>query len=219
MSGLRLATLAHYQEVPCAWIAEVTKTAITRCIEAQRLTACDYVRSHFIPDRSGGHIVSARALAPLLRDGGEDPDSIRERNMIGFNLPFLGPLMHDRETARLRGDVDRALSEDLGALFVSGDVPALVPAGHFWYPPGGYRAWHTNVRQPGWRLYVTYCDEPGRSYFRYRDPTNGEIVTSLDDRWTARVFGVQADWPLWHAVYSETNRFSFGYRLQPGQLP
>ena len=91
-------------------------------------------------------------------------------------------------------------------------------SGHFWYPPGGYMGWHTNSFNPGWRLYITYVDEPGKSFFRYRDPSTGKIVTSMDEQWDFRMFRVDRDEPLWHAVYSETNRFSMGYIVRTRSL-
>ncbi len=75
--------------------------------------------------------------------------------------------------------------------------------------------WHTNERTPGWRLYLTVADEPGRSIFRYRDPASGRITTVADARWNARLFRITAAPPLWHAIYSETHRFSIGYKLTP----
>ena len=41
----------------------------------------------------------------------------------------------------------------------------------------------------------------------------GEIVTTMDSRWDLRIFRVDPAQSLWHAVYSETDRFSFGYAV------
>jgi hypothetical protein len=79
-------------------------------------------------------------------------------------------------------------------------------------------AWHTNSGAPGWRLYVTYAEEPGKSFFRYRYPDTHEIITSVDDEWNVRLFTIRADKPFWHAIYSETNRFSLGYMIYPHSL-
>ena len=73
--------------------------------------------------------------------------------------------------------------------------------------------WHTNNKAPGWRAYLTHASEPGKSFFRYRDPGSGEIVTSMDKEWDLRIFNVDPNAPFWHAVYSDTDRFSFGYRI------
>ena len=75
--------------------------------------------------------------------------------------------------------------------------------------------WHTNSKFPGWRLYITYAEKPGKSFFRYRGPDTGEIVTSMDEEWDFRFFRVARDVLLWHTVHSDTNRFSLGYTLQP----
>lgn len=65
-----------------------------------------------------------------------------------------------------------------------------------------------NVHQPRGR-------EPGKSFFRYRDPDTHEIITSKDNEWNVRIFEIRSDKLLWHAVYSDTNRFSLGYMIYP----
>jgi hypothetical protein len=75
--------------------------------------------------------------------------------------------------------------------------------------------WHTNNAAPGWRIYITHAEEPGRSFFRYRDPASGEILTASDHEWDARAFRIDPELPFWHAIYSNTNRFSFGYIVYP----
>jgi hypothetical protein len=67
------------------------------------------------------------------------------------------------------------------------------------------RSRHPDLRHPR--------EEPGRSFFRYRDPETDRVVTARDDRWNVRVFRVGGEKPFWHAVYSNTHRFSFGYML------
>ena len=62
-------------------------------------------------------------------------------------------------------------------------------------------------------MYVNYAEEPGRSFFRYRDPDTGKIETSIDREWNFRLFQITPEKPLWHAVYSDTNRFSLGYMV------
>jgi hypothetical protein len=79
--------------------------------------------------------------------------------------------------------------------------------------------WHTNFKVPGWRLYITHAAEPGKSFFRYRDPENGSIVTSWDREWNFRLFKVCKEKPFWHAVYSETDRYSFGYNIRTEPKP
>lgn len=87
--------------------------------------------------------------------------------------------------------------------------------GKFWYPSNGYMGWHTNNAYPGYRLYCTHADESNKSFFRYLDPFDGSIVTSWDRvGWMGRLFRIDKDEPLWHCVYSGTNRISTGCNLE-----
>jgi len=105
--------------------------------------------------------------------------------------------------------------DDLVADIAAAAGFSSAPSGHFLYPPGGYIGWHTNSRVPGRRLYLTMVDEPERSWFARRDPDTGEVVYSWDTGRDLRAFDVEKDRPLWHAVWSATQRHSLGYRLLP----
>jgi len=164
--------------------------------------------------------VSSEALDAVLR-AGDDIHGISLHpeisNAIVFDAEHVADSFRVDAVRTAREHLDAHVAAKLRALV--GDPRATVHAsGHFWYPPAGYMGWHTNAQRPGWRCYVTYADEPGMSFFRYRDPTSGSIVTSVDGRWTFRMFRVDRRRPLWHAVYSDTNRFSFGYRVRPWSL-
>ena len=89
--------------------------------------------------------------------------------------------------------------------------------GFFIYPPTGYMGWHTNYKNPGKRLYVTYASENRKSFFRYRNPKTKEIITDYDDRGiTTRQFDVTGKPPyFWHCVGSDCIRVSFGYIINP----
>ena len=90
-------------------------------------------------------------------------------------------------------------------------------AGQYFYPPTGYMSWHTNHRFPCHRVYITYASEDKKSFFRYRDPETGNIITDYDDKGiTVRKFFVPFYPPyFWHCVGSECDRISFGFRLLP----
>jgi hypothetical protein len=92
----------------------------------------------------------------------------------------------------------------------------VFPSGFFLYPKTGYMGWHTNSNVDGKRLYITYTDVGGESFFRYKDPTSGKIITDYDDAGlTFREFPVYAKPPyLWHCVGSNCNRFSFGFTIR-----
>ena len=93
----------------------------------------------------------------------------------------------------------------------------VVASGNFIYPPTGYMGWHTNYKSQGKRLYITYASEDKKSFFRYRDPETGEIITDCDDKGiTIRQFYVSRKPPyFWHCVGSDCIRISLGYRINP----
>lgn len=99
--------------------------------------------------------------------------------------------------------------------FVQQMFPEYKPivSGHFYYPKGGYMSWHTNSDKPEKRVYITYVDEPNKSFFR--SSVNGKVTTDWDtNNINIRVFDVTDAKPYyWHCVYSECNRYSFGFRL------
>lgn len=83
-----------------------------------------------------------------------------------------------------------------------------------WYPPKGYLGWH--IDDDGGRFYSTWAE--GESFFRYRHPDTGEIVTSWDKpkQWTFRIFTFDKNRPLWHCVYAKDLRISIGYKFVGG---
>lgn len=94
--------------------------------------------------------------------------------------------------------------------------------GSFWYPPNGYRTWHTNQDTPGWRMYLIDfdCYEPnldGQSYFRYMCPYTYKLSTLLDKPKLARFFRVENNENklFWHCIVNATkaNRWSFGFKI------
>ncbi len=95
-------------------------------------------------------------------------------------------------------------------------------SGSLWYPPGGYRAWHTNQTQPGWRMYLIDFDGPeaevaGKSFFRYMDPRTGELVTLRERPRLMRFFKIEQerDKLLWHCILNDSpySRWSFGFMV------
>jgi len=204
-----------------AWRADTELTALVeRCVAAQR-TADTVFRP--APAAEGLAAVSEEALRAILATGRDvhgvatDPAI---SSAIVFNAGHVAGAVSNRATSALRARVDAHVEAKLRALAPPGRELAIVPSGHFWYPPGSYMGWHTNSRAPGVRIYVTHAEEPGRSFFRYRDPDTDRVITVPDDRWNVRVFRVGGEKPFWHAVYSETHRFSFGYMVvhrSPGE--
>jgi len=93
----------------------------------------------------------------------------------------------------------------------------LEQSGCFYYPKGGFMGWHTNHDTAEDRLYITYTEEDKKSFFRYYKDES--IITDYDNKGiTVRRFSVAGGPPFfWHCVGSETDRYSFGYRLHPIQ--
>lgn len=218
MGKLSLSSLGPYHELP-EWRArgKILQRARAR-VELQKSVAAGLYERDFRPDETGGAPVGEAALRELL-EADRDVRGIATERHITNAIPFnvrIEDTVRSREVRALRREIDREVSELVGETFEGRWMVAN--SGQFWYPPGGYMGWHTNSGYPGWRMYLTVSEEPGRSFFRYRDPGSGEIVTSKDSELDFRLFRVSSETLLWHAVYSETNRFSIGYIIQPWTL-
>lgn len=85
--------------------------------------------------------------------------------------------------------------------------------GDYWYPPGGFRDWHTNkYDKAGWRLYIVDVDVRAQSYFRIKHPRTHEIVTLWDQPGTFNFFLIDPARLLWHCIGAERcNRWSKGF--------
>jgi hypothetical protein len=160
--------------------------------------------------------VSEEALNEILATG-QDISDIRTHqelsNCIVFHTKNLDGSLINEDVIALRKKADNMIAGKIRTLFEPGAKPDIEMSGHFWYPKGGFMGWHTNLRKPGWRMYVNYATEENKSFFRYRDPMTGEIVTSWDKHWNFRLFIIDAALPFWHCVHSETDRFSLGYKI------
>ena len=79
------------------------------------------------------------------------------------------------------------------------------------YPAESMMPWHTNSDCKGIRTYYTYSEKP--SLFMWKNPNTNEIIINKDKAgWSLRCFLVKSTPPfLWHSVYAEGERFSFGF--------
>jgi hypothetical protein len=82
------------------------------------------------------------------------------------------------------------------------------------YGPNTGMGWHTNSILPGPRVYYTYT--PGMSIFRYKGNDGHEHDDyDLKSEWTARRFVPTDTEPyLWHTIWTEKIRFSFGFFMK-----
>jgi hypothetical protein len=189
------------------------KLHILQTVTAQK-HAAQQAMTTYVPIDNALNELTPEKLQALI-NAGDDVHGISTSrhisNVICFGEKKIKDAILDDDVAQLRRVVDENVSERLQDIFNCNHRLSIASSGHFWYPQGSYMGWHTNSGAPGWRIYINYVEEPGKSFFRYRHPVTGEIITLWDDVWNMRVFRVTAERPLWHCVYSNTNRFSLGY--------
>lgn len=92
--------------------------------------------------------------------------------------------------------------------------------GTHYYPPKGWMGWHTNADQNYWTLYITYTSQEGTSFFRYYDKDTDTIKTSYDGEGiTCRIFKInqEKDNLFTHCVYTDVDRWSFGFQVKNKQ--
>lgn len=78
------------------------------------------------------------------------------------------------------------------------------------YNPMSFMRWHTNSNAPGRRHYFTFTE--GKAIFRWRHPKTGEIFDEIDGTgWTYRTFIISPTQPVWHTIWTEKVRLSFGF--------
>jgi len=224
MHALELDSAVPYRELRDPPLDARLRALVLECFAAQRRVATaagalsagaphDLARAAAAtsPERLDGILASGQRVAGIASE--------REiATAIPFNVRNVQGIVRSRTVAAERRRLDRELGRWLETLFPPGERPVLFPAGHWWYPPGSHLGWHTNERFPGWRLYLSHAEEPGASYFRYRDPRGGAIVTSPDGSFDLRLFEVSPERRLWHAVASATHRFSIGWIVKPWTL-
>lgn len=191
------------------------RRVILDCIAVQKAHAKEAL-AVFQPHPASTHEVSEGRLNEILAQGGDIHGIASDRsisNVITFSAKNIQDAVRDPAIERSRAHVDREIAKLVRTLFRNNGKLSVTSSGHLWYPPGSYMGWHTNSKVPGWRIYVNHAEQEGRSFFRYRDPGTGQIVTLNDRPWNIRIFKISRERPLWHTVYSETNRFSMGYMV------
>ena len=81
----------------------------------------------------------------------------------------------------------------------------------------GYMGWHTNHNTPGERWYFVYNTDDKSSCMRFI--SDGKLITHWEPKgWSINNFNItDINNPLWHCVYTKTNRFSFGLKTDDRQ--
>lgn len=185
------------------------------CIDVQWSAGKSQIEK-FVRREDCDQAVSAEALEEILGQK-QDVSDIRTSpelsNCIVFHTTHLSGSLIDERVLQKRKLADEMICSRIERLFGPEAPVQIEVSGHFWYPDGGFMGWHTNLRKPGWRMYVNYAVEEHKSFFRYRAPETGEIVTAWDKHWNFRMFEIATERPFWHCVRSWTDRFSLGYKI------
>jgi hypothetical protein len=109
------------------------------------------------------------------------------------------------------GGYEQAVFKAANSMFPKSKLISV--SGRFHYPPKGYMGWHTNSNAEGNRLYATFATTEKQSYFRYYDLEKKQIVTEWETKgWNFRAFQVKKERLYWHCVYTDSDRYSFGFR-------
>jgi hypothetical protein len=91
--------------------------------------------------------------------------------------------------------------------------------GSTYMPPGvGFMEMHSNRNHfAGWRLYMHHLPDNGNSWFSYRHPYDGSYRKIYDENERMNMFRIRKppDNVMWHAIFSDTHRFSWGLWIPP----
>lgn len=113
---------------------------------------------------------------------------------------------------KLGSDVNLSVLELVASVLP--DHKCVLPSGHWLYPAeGGFMGWHTNSDAPFERVYLVYSDT-GESWFNYYCTREKRVVKVKDEKgWNVYHFETPKDPLFWHCVYTECDRYSFGFRI------
>ena len=80
--------------------------------------------------------------------------------------------------------------------------------------------WHTNHNKPGGRWYFVYNVNENSSFMRFIDPKTEKMTTVWEPKgWSLKHFVLgDAKAPLWHCIYTDSERWSIGLKKGSGGL-
>lgn len=153
-------------------------------------------------------IIGKPSVPVTKNSGGKFHPLEDEYLQFGIRHPDWFDVTRDCSLYRFVGTIPpRALL----AGYINEDIETITQSGFFMYKPGSYMGWHTNINDPGVRVYITYSST-GDSFFRYM--SDGKIHTSYDEPGiTIRKFNTEEKNPLWHCVGSNCLRISIGFKV------
>lgn len=115
---------------------------------------------------------------------------------------------------RLKKNIRKVeLAKKMKPLFAKLGIEAEKNSGQFFYPPGGFRTWHTNVWDGlGFRGYIVHVDRDNRSALNVMK--GDRMITCPDKARIFRLFEITGGHkPTWHSVVSDCHRYSLGVKI------
>jgi hypothetical protein len=94
-------------------------------------------------------------------------------------------------------------------LAAKGLLGAKMITNYILYPPNSVMHWHTNSDMEGTRVYYTHND--GDGIFKYIDSDGNHQLDYDEKGWTCRTFQITKEDPLWHTIWTNSNRYAFGF--------
>jgi hypothetical protein len=143
---------------------------------------------------------------------------LNDNNYQGYK-PRLGCFIHNI-SLELETFATDQINKLMSRLQLTNKLKRLSDSrGSTYMPPGGCMEVHSNRDHlGGWRLYMHVVDEcKGDSWFNYRHPFDNSIKIIKDVNDKANMFRIRKPPKqlLWHSIWSNTDRFSWGIWLPP----
>lgn len=148
--------------------------------------------------------MSWTALSEIMESGNKDR-ALEDANKFGL-------LVEPEDRSRAIELASRAFRSH-GLI---GEKDSLVMSGTGFYPENGYMGWHTNRCTAGVRIYCNWASVGGKSGLHYFYEGRDSLPATLYDSagWNFRLFSTDHKMPFWHAVWSECDRISVGFRVK-----
>lgn len=142
----------------------------------------------------------------ITSDNGDTEEAFRAMELPKSDVIHpQTPTVDLREDARL--SIEDRVETKIMLRYWAKDIEAKEITNSMVYLPNTLMKWHTNSDNPGIRRYYTFTK--GDAWFAYVDE-QGNVQYDKDNvGWTVREF----ETPVWHSVWTNQLRFSFGLRM------
>ena len=166
-----------------------------------------YLSSHRFINSSKSYMDARCSFVSLLKIKKHHPDRYVAGKDANKHALILGDLREELEELAKSAFIRSGLIKD----------NQITMSGTGYYPKNGYMGWHTNRCTPGIRVYFNWADQDARSglYYYYQGYNNTRQTIWDSVGWNVRMFSTDHKFPFWHAVFSNCNRISIGFRIIP----